>query len=251
MSKTLQGLRILNTRPQNQAQKLSQQINDAGGVVIELPALEIKAIHDWLNSLPDLKKVEQAIFISANAARYCFTQLNHHQINWPSSIKVIAIGHGTAAVVHEFNISVSAIPKIPDSEHLLALNLLQQPEKKNVLLFKGDGGRLLIEEQLLQRGAQLTILNVYQRVIPKIDQQFIESIWHDNLVDLIVLTSEQSLHNLFKLFDKEAHDWLRNKVWLVISERLAQIASSLKIQTIQVSHPDKIMNTLFDYVNKE
>lgn len=251
MSKTLQGLRILNTRPQDQAQKLSQQINNAGGVVIELPTLEIKATNNWFNSLPDLEKVDHAIFISANAVHYCFTQLNVHQIGWPASIKAIAIGHGTAAILHEFNIPINAIPEIPDSEHLLALDLLQQLEKKNVLLFKGKGGRPLIEEQLLQRGARLTILNVYQRVMPKINEQFIQSIWHGNLVDIILLTSEKSLHNLFKLFDKEAHDWLRNKTWLVISKRLAQIASSLKIHNIQVSHPDKIMNTLFDYVNKE
>ena len=107
------------------------------------------------------------------------------------------------------------------------------------------------DTELLQRGAILSIFNVYQRVMPKINQQFIQSIWHGDLVDIILLTSEQSLHNLFKLFDKEAHDWLRNKKWLIISDRLAQIASSWKIHHIMVCHPDKMMNTLFDYVNKE
>jgi uroporphyrinogen-III synthase len=252
MSHSLHGLRILNTRPQGQALKLSQNIRDAGGIAIELPTLEIKATNpDWITSLPNLTKIDQAIFISANSVHYCFTQLNQLHIEWPSSIKVIAIGQGSASALHKFNIQVSAIPDVPDSEHLLALNTLQQAENQNVLLFKGEGGRPLIEEQLIQRGANLSIFKVYQRIMPKVNRQFIKSIWRDDLVDIILLTSEQSLHNLFELFDKEAHDWLRNKTWLIISERLTHIASSLGINTILVSHPNRMISTLLDYVNKD
>ncbi|PWY54724.1 uroporphyrinogen-III synthase [Legionella qingyii] len=252
MNSSLLGLRILNTRPQEQAQPLSQSIRDAGGVVIELPTLEIQATDsNWINLLPDLKKVDQAIFISANAVHYCFTQLNSQNIKWPSSIQVIAIGQGSAAALQKFGIQVNAIPDIPDSEHLLALKTLQQPAKQNVLLFKGEGGRPLIEEQLIERGANLIILKVYKRVIPKISCNLIESIWRNDLVDIILLTSEQSLHNLFKLFDKEAQEWLRNKKWLMISERLAQVASSMNIKNIRVCNPNRVMNTLFDYVKKD
>ncbi|KTD44792.1 uroporphyrinogen-III synthase [Legionella parisiensis] len=252
MNSSLHGLCILNTRPQDQAHQLSQRIREAGGVAIELPTLKIEAAKsNWINSLPDLEKIDQAIFISANAVHYCFTQLNQQHIKWPSSIQVIAIGEGSATALQKFGIRVNAIPDMPDSEHLLALETLQQPEKQNMLLFKGEGGRPLIEEQLMQRGANLIILKVYQRVIPQINRQFIQSIWRDDLVDIILLTSEQSLHNLFKLFDKEAHDWLRDKKWLIISERLAQIASSMKIRNIRVCTPNRVMNTLFDYVNKD
>ncbi|WP_454782784.1 uroporphyrinogen-III synthase [Legionella sp. WA2022007384] len=252
MSRSLHGLRVLNTRPQDQAQQLSQSIHKVGGVVIALPALEIRATNnDWLNLLPDLNKVDQAIFISANAVHYCFTQLNRQHIKWPSSIHVIAIGQGSAAALQKFGIQVHAIPNIPDSEHLLALNTLQQPAKQNVLLFKGEGGRPLIEEQLIQRGANLITLKVYQRVIPQISRKLLESIWRDDLVDIILLTSEQSLHNLFKLFEKEAQEWLRNKKWLLISERLAQVASTMNIKNIKVCNPNQIINALFDYVNKD
>ncbi|CAM2805700.1 uroporphyrinogen-III synthase [Legionella steigerwaltii] len=252
MNNSLRGLCILNTRPRSQAGPLSQSIRDAEGKVIELPTLEIEATNTgWVNLLPDLSTVNQAIFISAHAVHYCFTQLNQQHIEWPSSIQVIAIGHGSAAALQKFGIRVSAIPEIPDSEHLLALKTLQQPKKQNVLLFKGVGGRPLIEEQLIQRGANLVILEVYKRVIPQINTQFIQSIWRDDLVDIILLTSEQSLHNLFTLFDKEAHDWLRNKKWLMISKRLAQVASSLGIRNIRICHPSRVMNTLFNYVNKD
>ncbi|AUH71613.1 uroporphyrinogen-III synthase [Legionella sainthelensi] len=252
MNRSLKGLRILNTRPQEQAHKLTQSIRASGGIAIELPALEIQASNrDWVYLLPDLNTVTHAIFISANAVHYCFTQLKQLQINWPTSIQVIAIGQGTAASLQQFNILVSAIPEFPNSEHLLSLDTLQHLEKQNVLLFKGSEGRPLIEEQLMQKGANLVILKVYQRVMPRLSPIFVQSIWRDDLVDIILLTSEESLLNLFKLFDKEAHDWLKNKTWLVISERIAQIASSLGIHKINISHPNQVLNTLLDYVNKD
>ncbi|WP_133136543.1 uroporphyrinogen-III synthase [Legionella rowbothamii] len=251
MNRSLHGLRVLNTRPQEQAQPLSARIQAAQGIAIELPTLEIQATDDWLGQLPDLKSIQQAIFISANAVQQCFMQLQQAQIHWPSTIKVIAIGNGSATMLKQFAIQVHATPLIADSEHLLALPSLKHPQKQKILLFKGEGGRPLIEESLLQQGAELIALNVYQRVLPKINDQFIKSIWRDDLVDIILLTSEQSMRHLFQLFPKDAHHWLRSKTCLVISERLAQSASSLGIKHIIRSHPEGIMNALFDSVIKD
>lgn len=252
MNDSLQGLRILNTRPQGQAEKLSDDICEAGGIAINLPTIEIKATSKaWINSLPDLKSLDQAIFISANAVKYCFTQLKQHQIIWPSSIEVLAIGQGSANALSAFDVRTDAIPEIADSEHLLALKNLQNPTQKNILLIKGEDGRPLIENKLLEKGANLTILKVYQRIMPEIPREFIHSLWHNDAVDIILITSEQSLLNLFKLFDKKAHDWLKNKAWLMFSSRLAQSAADLGIQNVRISHPEQVMNTLFDYVHKD
>ena len=252
MTQSLHGLRILNTRPKGQAQPLTKNITDAGGTAIECPTLHIRATNNnWISSLPDLGKVHQAIFISANAVHYCFRQLKRHHINWPAKIKVIAIGQASAKALKEYNLRVSDIPNVPNRENILALSSLHRLNNQTVLLFKGKGGRLLIEEGLLKRGANLIPLLIYQRVIPNINQQLIQSIWRDDLVDIILVTSEQSIHNLFKMFGKEALYWLQNKPYLVISERLAQTASLFGIREIRVSHPDKVMNTLFDFTQGE
>lgn len=248
MNRSLHGLRVLNTRPQEQAHGLSQQIRKASGVAIELPTLEIQEHTDWLHALPELSQVQQAIFVSANAVTYCFKKLKQP---WPAAIQTIAIGQGSAAALQQFNIQTSAIPEVSDSEHLLALPSLQHPQNQRILLFKGAGGRPLIEDRLLERGANLIALNVYQRALPKINQQFVKSIWRDDLVDIILLTSEHSMHNLFKLFEQDSHTWLRSKTCLVISERLVQIAASLGMKNIILSHPDGMMDALFDYVTKD
>ncbi|MFI4918262.1 MAG: uroporphyrinogen-III synthase [Legionellales bacterium] len=248
MTQSLHGLRILNTRPKAQAQMLSKSIIDAGGLVIECPTLQITATDQhWLDLIPDLRLVDQAIFISANAVHFCFRLLREKKINWPAQIKVIAIGYGSARALHDHAITVNEVPELPDSEHLLALKTIQSLKNQTVLLFKGEGGRTLIEDTLVQRGATLLKLLVYQRGVPKTGHQFIESIWRDDLVDMILITSEQSLINLFHIFGKAAHNWLQSKACLVISDRLADSAALFGMSRIIISHPQQMMKTLFDY----
>lgn len=248
MISTLNGLRVLNTRPEHQAQLLTQSILQAGGKVVLCPTLQvIKTNKNWIHTLPDLNEVHQAIFISANAVHFCFSELLNHKICWPASIQVIAIGKASAHALKHYKIQVDELPENPNSEHVLHLNSLQQIKGQSVLLFKGTGGRQLIEEELNHRGAHLIALSVYQRIMPQMDQQFIHSIWHKDLVDIILITSEQSLHNLFKMFGQKAHSWLLKKPYVVFSERLAHAARLYGIKVILISHPDKIMQTLFDY----
>lgn len=248
MTQSLHGLRVLNTRPQEQAQKLRQSITDAGGISLECPALYIKPTsNNWIKSLPDLKHVNHAIFVSRNAVHYCFTQLNQFNIEWPPTINVIAIGQGTAKALAAFKIQASELPKLPDSEHLLALKTLQHLKNQTVLLFKGEGGRALIEEHLIKHQAKAFSLPVYKREMPQVNQEFIKSIWHNDLVDIILFTSEQSIHNIFKMFGNEARNWLHSKPCLVISERLAKTAALLGMNKIIVSHPDRMIDALFDF----
>ena len=132
MNPTLKGLRILNTRPVSQAQELSKKIIATGGTAIECPTIEIQATNNnWLDHLPHLNNVNQAIFISSNAVHYCFAQLKLHDIQWPASIKVIAIGHSTAKTLNDFNIPVHHIPDIPNSEHLLSIYSWQDLKTKS------------------------------------------------------------------------------------------------------------------------
>ena len=184
---------------------------------LNIPLSAIKpTTNQWINSLPDLNRVELAIFVSQYAVYYCFDQLKQNHINWPTTLKVIAIGQATAKSLNEWKIPVSEIPPISDSEHLLALEVFKKINQQTVLLFEGEGGRPLIEERLLQQGVKLLPVIVYQRGMPEYDLELLHAIWHKDLVDIIPETSEQSLHNLFAMFGEEAHNWLQNKPCLVL-----------------------------------
>lgn len=243
--KQLHGLRILNTRPEAQGILLSKTIIDAGGIAIPFPALTIEATdNNWLNHLGNLTSIHQSIFISANAVNYFFATLKQHHITWPISIETTAIGKASAAALEKWSIRNDHLPVMADSEHLLQLQSLQEVRDQRILLVKGEGGKPDIETALDSKGARVIALSVYKRVLPNIDQQDIQSLWQDDRVDIILFTSQQAMHHIFLLFGEQARNWLCSKPCVVISERLAQEAFKLGIQTVIISHYDRILNTL-------
>ncbi|KTC87348.1 MULTISPECIES: uroporphyrinogen-III synthase [Legionella] len=242
---SLNGLRVLNTRPLEQGKILSQMINAAGGVAIECPALTIKPTpKDWLRSLPQLNTVEKAIFVSTNAVKYCFSALAQ---KWPTTIQVIAVGQATANALRNYGIQVDLSPEIADSEHLLELQTLQQVKNETILLFKGEKGRPLIEETLSTRGANLLIFQVYKQLLPQANSELFHSLWRNQAVDIILFTSQQAMHNIFLLFGEGRHAWLRSLPCIVISERLAKEAALLGMQTIIVSTLETLLNALHEF----
>jgi uroporphyrinogen-III synthase len=216
------NLRILNTRPEYLAHTTSNQIKQAGNIPIIFPLLEIKAIEpNWIQNLPVLHSIQHAIFISPSAVTYFFKQLSKN--NWPSTITTYALGRGTDAALKQHNIH-PILPTESDSEHLLMLRQLQNTQQQHILLIKGNDGRTLIQDTLIKRGAHITPIAVYQRTCPKPNPSYAKTLWHEDAVDIILITSETALEHLFILFDNQAADWLRSKTCWVISDRLAQAA---------------------------
>nr|HAT8714452.1 uroporphyrinogen-III synthase [Legionella jordanis] len=244
MTKTLNNLRILNTRPKAQAKDLKKAIEAEGGVALDCPAL---AIQELSFQTPDLNSLEIAIFVSSNAVHYFFKSLRSQNIPWPSSIAIVAVGHATANALLHYNLRSSNIPKGCNSESLLAIELLQQVKEKKILLVKGEGGRTLIAETLVNRRAELISLDVYKRVMPGYDSQYLQTLWQDKAVDIILFTSEQAMYNIFQMFGPSAHSWLCNTPCIVLSQRLAKAASSLGMQRIIISKPEAILETLHQF----
>ncbi len=247
----LNGLRVLNTRPLEQGKVLTKAINAANGVSIELPALNIEPTSDiWLDDFLKLNNINQAIFISANAINYFYQKLKEHNLILPSTIKITAIGKASADALLKWNVHVDNLPKIANSLNLLQLSNLQEIKNQTILLIKGEGGLELIEAKLKERGANLISLALYKRSLPKISLQQIQSIWHDDKVDLILFTSQQAMQSIFTLFGIDGKDWLCNKPCLVISDRLADFAKKLGVKKVIVSPYDMVINTLEQYAGQ-
>ncbi len=248
MNINLKGLHVLNTRPQQQANVLSQAIEAAGGIALECPALVIKPARKiWFNDLPNLETIAKAIFISANAVHYCFKVLQQENCHWPAAIEVIAVGEATASALESYGLKADFVPAIADSENLLNLETLQEIDKQKILLFKGEQGRTLIAATLRSRGANLQSFEVYSRQMPTLNPQELYSFWQNGIVDIILMTSQQAMHNLFTMFGEKAHDWLCRTPCLVISKRLAAEAALVGINKIIISDPKTILKTLHQF----
>jgi len=236
MMQRWKGLRILNTRPAGQNKKLSEAIREVGAVSIECPALVIEPVqYDVVAQLNDLSLFDKAIFISANAVTYFFDNLQAGHLNWPTSIQVFAIGSATARTLESRGARVDEVPLLATSEGLLDLKPIKKVSQQRILLVKGEGGRDILATTLKQRGATVVSIAVYRRVLPILQQDNFQSLWRKDAVDAIVLTSEEAMHNLFFLFGEAAHAWLRSKICIVKSERLAAAAASFGFTSIVVS----------------
>lgn len=229
----LNQLRVLNTRPHAQAAHTTAAIERAGGTSIELPLLDIKATDtSWVNSVPN--DIQHAIFISPNAVHHFFE--HYSKKNLPNALKTYAIGEGTARALKQYGISNPILPVKSDSEHLLKCSTLQHIYAENCLLIKGKEGRTLIQETLKARGGRLFVIAVYERVPANVSKAICNHLWHTDAVDIILITSQAALTNLFSLFvfESAAHKWLCSKPFLVLSQRLADAVAQHGARPIMI-----------------
>ena len=82
----------------------------------------------------------------------------------PLHLRWFAIGSGTAGELERFDIQGRHSSAGTDSEALLGM--LGGVRGQRILIIKGTGGRPLLEEQLLDQGASVETIEVYQRSRP-------------------------------------------------------------------------------------
>lgn len=215
----LKGRWIAITRPAHQAGPLIQRLEKEGANIIPFPLLEIVA-----PSSPDLtfKKVQQlsgydlVVFISPNAVdkalelvdKAVFKQLN-----------VAAVGKKTALSLRNHQISVDYFPEtLFNSEALLALDALKQVAGLRVAIFRGEGGRDHLRDTLVSRGAMVDYIEVYARRCPVDNVEVLKQHYKADKLDIIVLTSGESLSHLLRLSNGDS--WLSHVMLLVGSERI-------------------------------
>ena len=223
--KPLNGVSVLVTRPDHQADALCDLVESAGGKPIKLPMLEILPPQDEDAARRKLSLVEQydwLIFTSMNAAQGAL-RLAPENIQWPDNLA--SIGSATAKMVRDVGIGDSIVPESGRSSEAL----LQHPqffdvEGKRILIIKGEGGRDLLSRALLSRGASVDSVDVYRRVPAKIDPDHLEGLADE--ADVMVITSGESLEQLASL-TKSGRSALYSMQLVVPSQRVVQMAEEL------------------------
>jgi uroporphyrinogen-III synthase len=118
----------------------------------------------------DLDQYDHIVFISQNAVEFGLPLLESYWPQWPVSLAWYAVGPATALKLKLAGI-VSLVPEPASSEGLLRL-----PELVGsigaVLIVRGVGGRELLKETLIDRGATVTYLEVYRRLPVRYDKDF-------------------------------------------------------------------------------
>jgi len=226
----LHGLRVLVTRPAAQAERLCKLIDAAGGEAFCLPAIDILEPVDsyHLESVAaSLANYDLAVFISVNAVTRGLDFISARG-EWPTHVRIATVGVRSAAALVPYGLAADLVPEHDfSSEGLLALDEMQFMRGKRVVIFRGNGGREYLRDTLVERGAEVDYVEVYRRACPLVDPQEIMPYWQPGTLDVITITSNESLQNLFDMAGVEGQPQLREIPLLAVGERQAALAQQL------------------------
>lgn len=164
-------MKVWVTRSLPGGERQAQALRAAGHECVVGPVIDIEPVRDPVPEGP----FDIVIFVSEHAVRLGLPQLDLPQLDLPelnlSAATLLAVGPRTAEVLKR---AVSERPgwvtgpvqtgMRADSEGLLALPVLAAVAGRHVLIVSGIGGREVLQEQLVARGARVSRFAVYRRV---------------------------------------------------------------------------------------
>ena len=77
------------------------------------------------------------------------------------------------------------------------------------------------------RGAKVDYAEVYSRDCPEYERDVIDELWSSNSPDVVIVTSNNGLENLFSLLDKGQRNFLLSKQLIVMGERMLDLSIDL------------------------
>jgi uroporphyrinogen-III synthase len=208
MTARLEGLGVVLTRPQTAADALAAPLEREGARVILFPALaieELKLTAPLEQLLADLARFDLAVFVSANAVEKALAMVRRIA-PWPPRLQVAAIGEATAEALRSSGFAAVISPhERHDSEALLALPQLQRERiaGKNVIVFRGEGGREHLKESLEARGARVEYAECYRRVRPQSDPRPVLEALARGEVHAVSALSAETLENFVAMIDND------------------------------------------------
>jgi uroporphyrinogen-III synthase len=248
----LAGRGIVLTRPAHQAAALAALISARGGRPILFPVMDIVDIEECgrLNEIVDrLDHYDLAIFISPNAAVKGMEAIRGRR-SLPPGLRIAAIGGGSARELRRLGVHRVLAPEpAADSEALLALPELERVAGWRVVIFRGAGGRELLRETLLGRGATVDYAECYRRVRPQADVASLLHAWSAGAVDAVVVTSSEGLRNFHDMLGESGRERLSGTPLFVPHPRIAASARELDLTHAIVTGPgdEGIAASLVEY----
>lgn len=165
------------------------------------------------------------IVTSTVAAQQCVLM----KTQWPKNVHFFAVGASTGKILQNAGFAVT-VPQEPRTEGLLRLSQLNHVVNQNIVIMKGFGGRELLHDTLVARGAVVAEWEVYKRI--KLASAVYTQDWQQDQIRCIIATSGEVILAAFDYFDE---NWLKTLNWIVVSQRTAEIASKLGVTQINIS----------------
>ncbi|MEF8834020.1 MAG: uroporphyrinogen-III synthase [Halofilum sp. (in: g-proteobacteria)] len=210
MHSPLAGLAVLVTRPRERAGALIERLEALGARPIACPVIEIQPLPS--SGARDARRYDIVIFTSPAAVEH-----GSDGMDLRGAFEVGGVGPATMAALRERGFGVTVEPVgSNDSEGVLA-HPAMAPERvsgRHVLIVRGEGGRGLLGDTLVARGAAVDYAEVYRRARPAgpVPAEAAGC-------DIITVTSNEGVANLLAMIEPSTRTRLLGRPLVVVSER--------------------------------
>ncbi|RUO18766.1 hypothetical protein CWE08_11085 [Aliidiomarina iranensis] len=227
---------ILLIRPDQHSDPLELALRDLGYPVYQQAVMDIlplpaaaESVKTWCHT-----SWHGVIVISPNAARIFAKQLDKQKETWPQAENYYTVGSGTCEVLMPLCQKPITYPAAGyTSEHLLALPELAELKEQKWLIITGKNGRQLLADTLSERGAQVTIAEVYERRPNVDDLPKAEPLWQEN-VEYIVVSSVEQLRLFFENISDATKVWAQGVHWVVPRGRIGKQLTEFGVPSKQI-----------------
>ena len=242
----LNTVRVLVTRPGEQAEALSARLASLGATPVLFPTIRIDA-------LPDTAGLDRAVQRLASYDWIVFTSVNGVAVFWErmqalgceaaslASVRVAAVGSRTAQVLAERGIAPAFVPGEYVAERIA--DGLGDVRGRTVLMPRGHRARETLSRLLRGRGAQVETLTVYEtrRATPS------PAAWqalHQGF-GAVLLTSASTVQHFMALADETVRAHLSDAVVACIGPITAEAARSAGLR-VHVVPPEYTTEALVE-----
>jgi len=232
----LSGLRILVTRPGDQAQELRELLTDLGAEVLEQPGIAISDPLDWSSvdrALGDIASYDWLVFSSSNGAKKLLDRLllRGGNLGQLATVKLAAIGPGTAAELSRYGLRADVVPKEYRAESL-ADALGPHAAGKRFLLARASRGRQVLPDQLIAAGGIVEQVVVYATSDVETADADVTAALAAGGVDWVTVTSSTIARAIVALFGEQ-----------LCKTRLVSISPVTSQTLVVLGHPPAIEAT--------
>jgi uroporphyrinogen III methyltransferase/synthase len=209
-TKPLFGRGIVITRPEAQAEELSELLRARGARVIHFPVIRIAPPESWEELDAAIDRIENyrwIIFTSANGVAYFFRRLRERgrDIRDLKGVRVATIGPATASAVETLGIRVDLVPEEFISEGVVKAFAGEDLRGRRILLPRAEQARDVIPEGLAKMGADVDVATAYRTVRSDRNAAGLESFLAEDKVDVITFTSPSTVANFLGIMGADFH----------------------------------------------
>jgi uroporphyrinogen-III synthase len=222
---------VLITRPAGKADNLLAGLDELAIHYTYQPLITTQLVPLRNRDLQHLESAELIIFVSVSAVTSLEQQIDLKDLKQP----LLAVGATTASALERSCGHPVVAPVDQRSEGVLALEQLQHVAGRDIVIIRGNGGRELIKQGLLARGAKVTYVQSYKRVPLPLDGQRLSDQWRTQQIQCIVVTSNEILSLLLTSLPDVALPWLQQRQWIMVSQRMAETAIAMGIPASNIA----------------